>query len=519
MQLTPSPADRPGPLETRQDAAPTDALAFVMRSTPSSAGPGDDLQKPPVLEVAAIWSGTVVDVRHVKPDAPPITGGSGTGLRWRVLGSPIAWVPAKFAKVAWMLAPTISETSEERTSDFFIPNTHLPQDQFELFRWDGTQFICRFSAEWDGFVDEGEERVTFADLIAQRRATRDEGDIYTFPVADGTRVVAELGDMVLLGQMVPDSKRIVAPLTDAVDPVFAGVTSTFAAVFAMLLMVLWTTPVPAGATVVAVNDRVANLVLRQQVPEPPTPVDAAKGPKDDAGAKAKKREGKRGDKKSKQKRAKGKPVSKQQLDQQVVADAGVLGALSDNAAMAAAFGQSALSSDLTGGVGGVLGAKGIAMGSGGLSSRGGGLGSGGTADGFGGLDTKGRGSGKRHFGQGGGEFTKKKSGALGRISGEPIVLGALDKSLIDQVVRRHMNQIRYCYQRQLTKAPDLSGKVTVKFVIARSGVVSKADIKSSSLGNAAVESCIQNRFLRFTFPKPKGNGIVIVSYPFLFSPG
>jgi hypothetical protein len=39
------------------------------------------------------------------------------------------------------------------------------------------------------------------------------------------------------------------------------------------------------------------------------------------------------------------------------------------------------------------------------------------------------------------------------------------------------------------------------------------------MNNPAVESCINGRFMRFQFPEPKGGGIVIVSYPFIFSPG
>ncbi len=49
--------------------------------------------------------------------------------------------------------------------------------------------------------------------------------------------------------------------------------------------------------------------------------------------------------------------------------------------------------------------------------------------------------------------------------------------------------------------------------------MSKASTKKSTMGNSAVESCINRRFHRFRFPEPKGGGIVIVSYPFIFSPG
>ena len=82
-----------------------------------------------------------------------------------------------------------------------------------------------------------------------------------------------------------------------------------------------------------------------------------------------------------------------------------------------------------------------------------------------------------------------------------------------------MNQIRYCYQRELTKNPSLGGKVVIKFIIAKDNLVSTASVKTSTMGNSGVEQCIVGRFMRMQFPKPKGGGIVIVSYPFLFSPG
>lgn len=108
---------------------------------------------------------------------------------------------------------------------------------------------------------------------------------------------------------------------------------------------------------------------------------------------------------------------------------------------------------------------------------------------------------------------------MSTVGGDPIILGALDKSLIDAVIKRHMNQLRYCYQRELTNDPDLGGKIVVKFVVAKDGSVASAAIKSSTMGIAAVEACVTSRFMRMQFPEPKGGGIVIVSYPFIFRPG
>src|SRR6185503_6342370 len=146
-----------------------------------------------------------------------------------------------------------------------------------------------------------------------------------------------------------------------------------------------------------------------------------------------------------------------------------------DATLDSALGATGLNADMMNGIGGLIGSKGTQIGSGGLGGRGSGLGGGGTAEGLGGLGTKGRGSGASGYGSGGGNFGSKGDGGIGRIGGDPIILGALDKSLIDAVIKRNMNQIRYCYQRELTKQPELAGKITVKFVIAKDGSVSKAE--------------------------------------------
>jgi hypothetical protein len=236
------------------------------------------------------------------------------------------------------------------------------------------------------------------------------------------------------------------------------------------------------------------------------------------GAKAKREEGKVGKKDAKMEKAKGNKVELQQgeLDREMADNAGLFG---DMGQLDGVFGSSGLNEDIVGGIGSLLGAKGYQIGSGGLGSRGSGLGGGGLASGLGGLGTQGSGSGSSGYGSGGGNFGPKSEGGVGRIGGDPIILGALDKSLIDRVIKQNFNQIKYCYQRQLPSNPSLSGKIVVKFVISGDGSVFQAKTHSSTMaGGGAVQSCINQRFLRFQFPEPKGGGIVIVKYPFIFSP-
>lgn len=209
----------------------------------------------------------------------------------------------------------------------------------------------------------------------------------------------------------------------------------------------------------------------------------------------------------------------QLTDEKIAWNTGVLAALRDDAALDKALAATGFTADMMSGISHLISTKGTQMGTGGLGARGSGMGGGGTAEGLVGLGTRGRGSGASGYGTGGGNFGAKGEGGIGTVGGDPIILGPLDKSLVDTVIKRNMAQIRYCYQKELTKNPTLSGKITVKFVIAKDGTVSSATTKSSTMNNPTVENAINALFMKFQFPQPAGGGIVIVSYPFIFSPG
>jgi hypothetical protein len=99
---------------------------------------------------------------------------------------------------------------------------------------------------------------------------------------------------------------------------------------------------------------------------------------------------------------------------------------------------------------------------------------------------------------------------------EPTVTGTLDRELIRQVVHRNRNQVRYCYESQLSTHPNLAGKVTLGFVIGRTGQVTSARIQSSTVKSPELLECLVTRFKTWAFPKPKGGGVVTVAYPLTF---
>ncbi len=99
---------------------------------------------------------------------------------------------------------------------------------------------------------------------------------------------------------------------------------------------------------------------------------------------------------------------------------------------------------------------------------------------------------------------------------EAEALGGLDKSLIAAVVQSNIGQIKHCYERQLIVDPNVFGKVVAAWTINKDGAVSLSSIKKTTMNNKAVENCIAAKIKNWNFPKPKGGGQVLVSYPFLF---
>ena len=105
------------------------------------------------------------------------------------------------------------------------------------------------------------------------------------------------------------------------------------------------------------------------------------------------------------------------------------------------------------------------------------------------------------------------------IPGAASVRGSMDKEIIRRVIRRHIAEPKECYERQLAGNPQLGGRIVVKFTIAATGDVVSSTLEDSTLGDPRVESCVVEAVRAWKFPEPEGGGIVIVSYPFSFTPG
>jgi hypothetical protein len=112
----------------------------------------------------------------------------------------------------------------------------------------------------------------------------------------------------------------------------------------------------------------------------------------------------------------------------------------------------------------------------------------------------------------------RKGGAPVMRPGPTTVDGRLPADVIQRVVRQNFGRYRFCYQEGLRNNPSLAGRVAVRFVIGRNGAVTTVANGGSDLPDAQVVSCVVRAFYGLSFPAPD-NGVVMVTYPFMFSPG
>jgi hypothetical protein len=112
----------------------------------------------------------------------------------------------------------------------------------------------------------------------------------------------------------------------------------------------------------------------------------------------------------------------------------------------------------------------------------------------------------------------RKGGAPIMRQGSPTVEGRIPPDVIQRTVRQNFGRFRFCYQDGLRNNPSLAGRVAVRFVIDRSGAVSTVANGGSDLPDTKVVSCVVRAFYGLSFPAPD-NGIVMVTYPLMFSPG
>jgi len=282
------------------------------------------------------------------------------------------------------------------------------------------------------------------------------------------------------------------------------------------------------------QDRFVEMMVKPDKEKEPEKPEWLKSGDDKKAAKHKGEETKAGEKNAEQQnnqmRMKGPPDNadpqlKKEHNREVAMDSGALKAFQgDQVSSKWGSAQATVGSDAMHALGNLDGESGGASkGFGGLGMEGAGRGGGGgmsdSGVGIGSVGTAGRGGGGKGgsgYGSGAADLGDKKQKKAQVVPQRPDVRGSLDKEIIRKVVRQHRREIKYCYEQQLQKNPQLKGRVKMEFTISPQGSVIAATPVESTLGNTSVETCMSNKIRHWSFPAPKGGGIVKVKYPFNF---
>ncbi len=139
-------------------------------------------------------------------------------------------------------------------------------------------------------------------------------------------------------------------------------------------------------------------------------------------------------------------------------------------------------------------------------------------EGLGGVGTKGKGGGLGGYGD-----TSIASGEGRGVSGIAVsqgvgVDGGLDRHVIQATIAKYLSQVRACYEDRLRVKPGLEGTLNMDFQIGPAGRLNFSKVKSSSVGDEQVGSCVAQKMMSWEFPKPRGGVNVNVNYPFALRP-
>ncbi len=405
--------------------------------------------------------------------------------------------------------------------DFAMGTRTLGAPSFDLVQAHGGGFALRFTDRMQGALTRGGQTVDLRDALEAGQAQPD-GEAYALPLEAEDTARVDLGGVTAQLAFQPLPRRAAASLDDVVDFTWVNVLLGTCALAALLLVTALNQEegAPPSDELTPSQARFARSVF-QAAPPPPAP---RRNDARESGEKAARHsgpEGQAGRRNAPSRSAQAAPRGDPSQKNQARALAQALFGGPNGRGIRSLLGPGGVGGELQEAMGHLVGvAPGDARGFNGLGIRGDLSGGGGDAVtvGIGAIGTKGRGNGRDPYGDGVGKLTPKASPGPELEPEPPTILGSLDRELIRQVVHLNRAQIRFCYESQLTRSPKLNGKVAVKFIISANGSVASSTVAQATTQNAALETCVAGRVHGWQFPKPKGGGVVIVTYPFLFRP-
>jgi len=416
---------------------------------------------------------------------------------------------------------------------FLLHGPDLPVNQFPILRYQEKEYFFGFARGMTGEVQENGKGTPLSQLVKERKATPDgaiDGAFY-LPVPPKGAVRVEFGSGIA---MEARFKRAPKP---AVVPWWERMNYQFLNLFLILFFIDAAFVVAAGnypyETDVVADDlfknpsRMAKFVIKPPEAQPKVNPYLERLQKElgreapgEMAERHKGTEGQMGKKDAPKTTGRSAPRAIDPSAKDIVKNTGLVGLLGRGrgGGLSTVFGQGGLGGDIKGAIGNMFGpVVGDSYGLGGLGLKGTGSGGGGQGEtiGIGGVGTKGRGGGLGSYGTGVGGLGKKTDRDLSITSTPAIVVG-YDRELVRKVVQDHAAQIRYCYEQGLALNPKLEGKVAIQWTITSEGRVSNVRIDSATtLGDQRVQECMMSRVASWEFPKPKGGGIAVVTYPWI----
>lgn len=100
--------------------------------------------------------------------------------------------------------------------------------------------------------------------------------------------------------------------------------------------------------------------------------------------------------------------------------------------------------------------------------------------------------------------------------GDAEITGSLTQEQVHSSVRRYLNQIRHCFDRELLRDPGLAGQIIATWTIAPDGMVSEASIATNTTANQDLAGCLRRTISRMVFEEPSEGTVVLVRFPFNF---
>ncbi len=434
----------------------------------------------------------------------------------RFLEVKLMWGPIAIDANVFSDSDTVT-VGEDKNASFRLGLDRFPGDVYTLVSPGGPEgHVIHVASGMDLDVRRDGKEIDVDELPSQ-------GAVRTYSLRINDRVRVRVGQLAFLIQYTPGVLGVQSKTTYSRDFQMGKWWWTFCVLAIGLWFLVDATPEPEkdGLDYLKNPARFAQLIAPSQQQKKKTFDEIKKKkeekPKPDDDGKWKKVQAK-----SKVKKNANVPREvKREQDRKVATNAGILGLLKkkgggtgDNAS--SVFGGSAMTSldqSLES-----LNRSGMndSGGFGGLGTRGGGPGGAGGGLGLGGMGTAG-------YGRGGGVGTGSvKIGHRGKArvrirKGRTRIIGGLSQEVVGRYIKRYWAQFKFCYERELSKNPNLYGKITSTFTIAGNGRVTEAQVMKSTMNNATVEQCILRVIRRIRFPTPKGGGEVIVTYPFMFT--